>query len=62
MISLGGVNAAQLLLHSFNYADIAKNHAANNWAKTTQMVIEAGIGLKNSGARGYCTYAPIRCI
>lgn len=47
---LGGVNAAQLLLHSFNYADIAKNHAANDWAKTTQMVIEAGIGLKNSGA------------
>jgi aspartate racemase len=47
---LGGVNAAQLLLHSFNYADIAKNHAANNWAKTTQMVIEAGIGLRNSGA------------
>ncbi|MES2064906.1 MAG: aspartate/glutamate racemase family protein [Bacteroidota bacterium] len=49
---LGGVNAAQLLLHSFNYADIAKNHAANNWAKTTQMVVEAGIGLKNSGAQG----------
>jgi aspartate racemase len=48
---LGGVNAAQLLLHSFNYADIAKNHAANDWAKTTQMVVEAGIGLKNSGAQ-----------
>jgi aspartate racemase len=48
---LGGVNAATLLLHSFNYADIAKNHAANNWAKTTQMVVEAGIGLKNSGAQ-----------
>nr|WP_067059532.1 aspartate/glutamate racemase family protein [Mucilaginibacter sp. L294] len=47
---LGGVNAAQLLLHSFNYADIAKNHAANDWAKTTQMVVEAGIGLRNSGA------------
>jgi aspartate racemase len=47
---LGGVNAAQLLLHSFNYADIAKNHATNNWAKTTQMVIDAGIGLRNSGA------------
>ncbi|MCQ6956806.1 aspartate/glutamate racemase family protein [Mucilaginibacter aquariorum] len=48
---LGGVNAAQLLLHSFNYAEIAKNHATNNWAKTTQMVIEAGIGLRNSGAQ-----------
>ncbi|RFZ95780.1 aspartate/glutamate racemase family protein [Mucilaginibacter conchicola] len=47
---LGGVNAAQLLLHSFNYADIAKNHAANDWAKTTQMVVDAGIGLKSSGA------------
>ena len=48
--NLGGVNAARILLHSFNYADIAKNHAANDWAKTTQMVIEAGIGLKKSGA------------
>lgn len=47
---LGGVNAAQLLLHSFNYADIAKNHVANDWAKTTQMVVDSGIGLKNSGA------------
>jgi aspartate racemase len=47
---LGGVNAARLLLHSFNYADIAKNHAANDWAETTRMVIEAGIGLRNSGA------------
>ncbi len=47
---LGGVNAAQLLLHSFNYADIVKNHAENNWDKTTQMIIDAGIGLKNAGA------------
>jgi aspartate racemase len=47
---LGGVNAARLLLHSFNYADIAANHKANDWAKTTQMIVNAGIGLKNSGA------------
>ena len=49
---LGGVNAAQLLLHSFNYVDIAKNHAEDRWDKTTQMIIEAGIGLKNAGAEG----------
>jgi aspartate racemase len=47
---LGGINAAHLLIHSFNYADIAKNHAENNWAKTTQMIVEAGVGLKNAGA------------
>ena len=47
---LGGVNAAELLLHSFNYADIAKNHAEDRWDKTTKMVIEAGVGLKNAGA------------
>lgn len=49
---LGGVNAAQLLLHSFNYADIAKNHAEDRWDRTTQMIIDAGIGLKNAGAEG----------
>lgn len=47
---LGGVNAAELLLHSFNYADIAKNHAEDRWDKTTQMIIDAGVGLKNAGA------------
>ncbi|MDB5061170.1 MAG: aspartate/glutamate racemase family protein [Mucilaginibacter sp.] len=47
---LGGLNAARLLLHSFNYSDIANNHAANNWAKTTEMIVEAGVGLRNSGA------------
>ncbi|MFA6086225.1 aspartate/glutamate racemase family protein [Mucilaginibacter sp.] len=47
---LGGLNAARLLLHSFNYADIAKNNAANDWAKTTEMIVQAGIGLRNSGA------------
>ncbi|MGY4536553.1 aspartate racemase [Mucilaginibacter sp. UYNi724] len=49
---LGGVNAAQLLLHSFNYADIAKNHAEDRWDRTTQMITDAGIGLKNAGAEG----------
>jgi len=47
---LGGVNAARLVLHSFNYADINDNHARNDWAKTTQMIIDAGVGLKNAGA------------
>jgi aspartate racemase len=32
---MDGVNSARVLLHSFNYAEIAKNHAANDWAKTT---------------------------
>ncbi|TSD66642.1 aspartate/glutamate racemase family protein [Inquilinus sp. KBS0705] len=47
---LGGVNAARLILHSFNYDDINQNHATDNWAKTTQMMVDAGINLRNSGA------------
>lgn len=47
---LGGVNAARLLLHSFNYADIVKNLDTNNWETILKMIVDAGTGLKNSGA------------
>ncbi|TFF39310.1 aspartate/glutamate racemase family protein [Mucilaginibacter psychrotolerans] len=46
----GGVNAARLLLHSFNYADIVKNLDTNNWEAILKMIVGAGTGLKNSGA------------
>ncbi|MBN9298346.1 MAG: aspartate/glutamate racemase family protein [Filimonas sp.] len=47
---LGGVNAAECLIYSFNYADIKRNNDANAWDKTTTMLSEAGIHLKNGGA------------
>jgi aspartate racemase len=47
---LGGINAARLLLHSFNYADIVKLLAMNDWGKITEMIVEAGINLRDSGA------------
>ncbi|RYE21028.1 MAG: aspartate/glutamate racemase family protein [Sphingobacteriales bacterium] len=47
---LGGINSAQLVMHSFNYNDIIINNNANNWDATLQMLTEAGINLKNSGA------------
>nr|WP_294945997.1 aspartate/glutamate racemase family protein [uncultured Mucilaginibacter sp.] len=49
---LGGVNAARLLIHSFNYADIVKNLNANDWGAILKMIVDAGAGLKNSGASG----------
>jgi aspartate racemase len=48
----GGVNAAQLVIHSFNYADIVKNLDANDWGAILKMIVDAGKGLKNSGAEG----------
>lgn len=47
---LGGVCAAQLLLHSFNYAEIVKNLDTNDWGAILQMIVSAGVNLKNSGA------------
>lgn len=49
---VGGVAAAQLLIHSFNYADIVKNLDTNNWDAILKMIVDAGTGLKNSGAAG----------
>ncbi|MBD1392068.1 aspartate/glutamate racemase family protein [Mucilaginibacter glaciei] len=47
---LGGVNAAHLLLHSFNYADIGKHLSVNDWDAVTDMMVKAGKGLRESGA------------
>jgi aspartate racemase len=49
---LGGINAARLLMHSFNYADIVKHTSVENWDAIAQMLTEAGINLKNAGAAG----------
>jgi len=47
---LGGLNFAQCIIHSFNYADIKKNNDANDWDATFAMVHDASLHLKNSGA------------
>ncbi|HZX72849.1 MAG TPA: amino acid racemase, partial [Cyclobacteriaceae bacterium] len=46
---LGGLNFAQCIIHSFNYADIKKNNDANDWDSTFAMLFEASQHLKNSG-------------
>jgi aspartate racemase len=47
---LGGLNFAQCIIYSFNYADIKKNNDANDWETTFEMVFNACKILKNSGA------------
>ncbi len=47
---LGKLNFSRCIIYSFNYEDIRANHETNSWDKTLQMVAEAGVHLKNSGA------------
>ncbi|MES2382294.1 MAG: aspartate/glutamate racemase family protein [Bacteroidota bacterium] len=49
---LGGLNFAQCVIYSFNYADIKKNNDANDWESTFQMIAKACNHLKSSGATG----------
>ncbi|MES2654187.1 MAG: aspartate/glutamate racemase family protein [Bacteroidota bacterium] len=49
---LGGLNFAQCVIYSFNYADIKKNNDANDWESTFQMIAKACKHLKLSGATG----------
>lgn len=49
---LGGLNFSKCLIHSFNYADIKKNNDANDWESTFNMIAEASMNLKLSGAEG----------
>lgn len=48
---LGGLNFAECIIHSFNYADIKKNNDANDWDTTLKMLTSAGQNLRNSGAK-----------
>jgi aspartate racemase len=47
---LGGLNFAECMIHSFNYADIKKNNDAGDWDKTLSMITEASVHLKAAGA------------
>lgn len=47
---LGGLNFAECIIYSFNYAEIKKNNDSNDWDNTLQMLSAAGRHLKNAGA------------
>lgn len=47
---LGGLNFAECMIYSFNYADIKKNNDANDWDKTFKMISDASGHLKSAGA------------
>jgi aspartate racemase len=47
---LGGLNFAECLIYSLNYADIKKNNDANDWESTFRMIFQASTFLKNGGA------------
>jgi aspartate racemase len=47
---LGGLNFAECIIYSFNYADIKRNNDANDWDKTLEMILHASEHLKAAGA------------
>jgi aspartate racemase len=47
---LGGLHSAQLLLWSFDFADIEALQAADDWAGATEAMVEAARGLARGGA------------
>ena len=49
---MGGLNFAECLIYSFNYADIVKNNNANDWDSTFRMISAASQHLINGGATG----------
>lgn len=48
--ALGGLNYAECIIHSFNYADIKKNNDANDWEATFNLLKPAATNLEKSGA------------
>ena len=47
---LGGVHSARILMHSFDFDDVAVLQQAGNWAGCDAMLVEAAAGLVQSGA------------
>ncbi|AFD09392.1 aspartate/glutamate racemase family protein [Solitalea canadensis] len=47
---LGGLNFAECIIYSFNYADIKKNNDNDDWDATLNMILKAAECLKLSGA------------
>jgi aspartate racemase len=48
--ALGGLNFAECIIYSFNYAEIKKNNDNNDWDLTFKMISEASELLKAAGA------------
>lgn len=48
---LGGLNFAECIIHSFNYADIKRNNDNGDWAATLRMLTKAALNMKQSGAQ-----------
>jgi aspartate racemase len=49
---LGGLHSAELLLHSFNFAPLAAQQAAGDWAGAGAHLVAAARGLEAAGAQG----------
>jgi aspartate racemase len=47
---LGGVHSARILMHSFDFDDIAALQRAGDWAECDATLARAGAGLVNAGA------------
>ncbi len=49
---LGGLHSARLVLHSVDFAAIAAQQAAGDWAGATATLVQAARGLQAAGAEG----------
>lgn len=47
---LGGLQFAECLIYSFNFADIKRNFDHEDWDKTLAMITAAGLNQKSGGA------------
>ncbi len=47
---LGGEHSAEVLIHSFDFADIIELQNEGKWSELEDMMVDAGKGLKDAGA------------
>ena len=48
---LGGLEFAELMMHSINYGEIKRNEDADDWDNILQMLTDASLNMERSGAK-----------
>lgn len=49
---LGGTHSCKMIMYSFDFAEIEKLQAADNWSALAEMLAKEAIGLQKAGAEG----------
>ncbi len=49
--NLGGLHSAEIIMFSFNFAEVEEHQRRGDWESLTNLIVDEGLRLKNAGAQ-----------